>query len=414
MLMKASFDVLALLQIPPVMKDAIFRYSNEFSHILKSPPKRRLFLAEVNKRVYLNAYVAKIGVPEKERALRLAFDWLLHNQTAMEDAGFGTFYLSKGWTSSYPETSGYIVPSLLNYAAYSGKSIFGSSAVQCLDWLHSIQFREGGWQSGYMHQLRDAVVFNTAQVMRGMLAGHQIGRPTDLQAAEKAAQWLVKVQQPDGSWGKHNFLGVARVYDAYVAAPLLQLWRITGNELYRESAIKNLNWIVTEKQQPNGWFRDCDNTRHKNHQPIIHTIAYTIDGLLDAGLLLNDEKYVQAAHKPAKVLADLFLQNGILNGRYDSQWNGKEAFITTGGAQLAIIWFKLHQHTNEVFYKDAGSKMTALLTALQDRHVPERPETKGALFGSFPFWGRYEAFGLPNWATKYFADALLLELQMQP
>jgi hypothetical protein len=396
------------------MKDALLRYSKEFSHILTSPSNRRLFFSEVNKRVYLNAYCSKIGRTEKERALRLAFDWFQHNQDAMQDAGFGTYYLSKGWTSSYPETSGYIVPSLLNYAQFTGNPTFQNRAFACLDWLLSIQFREGGWQSGYIHQLRDAVVFNTAQVMRGMLAGHQAGRAGDLQAAEKAAQWLVKVQQADGAWGKHNFLGVSRVYDAYVAAPLLELWRITNNAAYRDAAIKNLNWIVDEKQMPNGWFRDCDNTRHKNHMPIIHTIAYTIDGLLDAGLLLRDEKFIAAAQKPAQVLAELFIKDGILNGRYNNQWKGKEAFITTGGAQLAIIWFKLFQHTNAAFFYTAATQMTTLLTALQDRHIPERPETKGALFGSFPFWGRYEAFGLPNWGTKYFVDALMLEFSIKP
>lgn len=395
------------------MKEALLRYSKELSSILSTPANRRLFFSEINKRVYLRSYVDKVGTPEKERALRLAMGWLLHNQSKMVDAGFGTYYLSKGWTSSYPETSGYIVPTCIQYAAHSKNPDFLKSAFDCLDWLHTIQFREGGWQSGYIHQLRDAVVFNTAQVIRGLMAGYRAGRSRDLAAAEKAANWILKVQQENGAWAKHNFLGVERVYDAYVAAPLLELAQITNNNLYKEAAIKNLNWIITEKQLPNGWFRDADNSRHKNAQPITHTLAYTIDGLLDAGLLLNEIKYIQAAEKPARKLAEIFLQNGILNGRYNADWRGKEDFITTGGAQLAIIWFKLFRHNNDAFFFEAATKMTALLTALQERHVPETLDTKGALFGSFPFWGRYEAFGMPNWATKYFADALMLEFQLE-
>ncbi len=53
--------------------------------------------------------------------------------------------------------------------------------------------------------------------------------------------------------------------------------------------------------------------------------------------------------------------------------------------------------------------MNALLTALQQRSVYQQENTRGALFGSFPMWGRYEPFGCPNWATKYFADSLMNE-----
>lgn len=394
------------------MKEALLRYSKELSAILTSPANRRIFFSEINKRVYLHSYLSKIGKADKERALRLAMGWLANNQDKMADAGFGTYYLSKGWTSSYPETSGYIVPTLMNFAAFSGENEFQKRAFACLDWLHTIQFREGGWQSGYIHQLRDAVVFNTGQVIRGMLSGYHAERPQDLQAAIKAADWIVKVQQPNGAWAKHNFLGVERVYDAYVSAPLLELAEISNNAHFKEAAIKNLDWIVNEKQLQNGWFRDADNSRHKNTQPITHTLAYTMDGLLDAGLLLQENKYIQAAEIPARKLAEIFLQNGMLNGRYNADWRGKEDFITTGGAQLALIWLKLFRHNNNAFFFDAAAKMTTLLTAIQERHVPESSDTKGALFGSFPFWGRYEAFGLPNWATKYFADALLLEFSL--
>jgi hypothetical protein len=50
-----------------------------------------------------------------------------------------------------------------------------------------------------------------------------------------------------------------------------------------------------------------------------------------------------------------------------------------------------------------------LLAFIQDRQVNESSDTLGALPGSYPVWGRYEPFGFPNWATKFFADSLLLE-----
>ena len=78
--------------------------------------------------------------------------------------------------------------------------------------------------------------------------------------ALKQQTGFVIFRKRDGSWVKNAFMNVARVYDSYVDAPLLQLYKITDNERYKKTAIKNLDWIVDKKQQPNGWFSDCDNT----------------------------------------------------------------------------------------------------------------------------------------------------------
>jgi len=35
---------------------------------------------------------------------------------------------------------------------------------------------------------------------------------------------------------------------------------------------------------------------------------------------------------------------------------------------------------------------------------------RGAIAGSAPIWGRYSMFEYPNWAAKFFADALMLKM----
>jgi len=371
---------------------------------------RNLVRAEVNKIAYLKAYAEKVDDNLRWKALEQAIAWFLHNQKQMADDGFGSFYLSTGWTSSYPETTGYIVPTLLRYATKTENEAARESAKKALDWLVKIQKPEGGWQGGYVHQNRPAVVFNTGQIVRGMLAGYATFHDSAyLAAAVRAADWLVDIQAENGSFTKNVYLDVARVYDSYVVAPVLQLHKVSPNEAYVAMARKNLDWIIKQKQRANGRFEDCDNTIHKNQKPIIHTLAYTIDGLLDAGLLLDDPKYISAAKKPADRLRDKFLKNRKLSGRYNWHWRGSEPFITTGGAQLAIIWYKLYRHTNEELYHLAYTKMNAQLVAMQQRPVHESADTRGALFGSFPLWGRYEAFACPNWATKYLADSLMNE-----
>ncbi len=388
----------------------LLKYLKCVLKILSTKEGRNLLISEFDFRIYIKAYVAGVEGKTKWKALEQSISWLKTSQDNMLDDGFGTYYLCSGWSSSYPETSGYIIPTLLRYAKHNNNSELQDRAKHSLNWLLNIQKPEGGWQSGYVDQKRDAVVFNTGQVIRGMLAGYTFFKEEKyLHSAIKAADWLVSIQDENGAFSKHVYLDQARVYDSYVVAPVLELNKIVDNPSYRQMAEKNSTWIINTRQRENGWFADCDNTIHKNHKPIIHTIAYTIDGLLDIGLLLGKPDVINAARKPAEQLMRMFLVEEKLHGRYDENWQGSESFITTGGAQLAIIWYKLHVHTAEPDYKKAFSKMNSLLAGLQQRSVHQSPNTRGALFGSFPMWGRYEPFGCPNWATKYFADSLMNE-----
>jgi hypothetical protein len=122
--------------------------------------------------------------------------------------------------------------------------------------------------------------------------------------------------------------------------------------------------------------------------------------LLDCGILLKNDKYIQAATIPADVLLRKFEENNFLHGRFDKNWNGSEYLITTGCAQIAIIWMKLFK------------KMNDLLVCIQNRNIKESNNTLGAISGSFPLWGKYEPFAFPNWATKYFIDSLMMEREV--
>jgi len=187
------------------------------------------------------------------------------------------------------------------------------------------------------------------------------------------------------------------------------IYNITGKEIYKKKAIKNLDWIVEKKQLNNGWFEDCDNTIKRNDKPILHTISYTIDGLLECGILLNDKKLIDAATKSADSLFGIFNKSKYLNGRYNENWMGTEYIIPTGCAQIAIVWMKLYKLTSNIQYLNAALKMNDILIFIQNRNIKENPDTIGSLPGSYPVWGKYEPFCFPNWATKYFVDSLLLE-----
>jgi hypothetical protein len=39
---------------------------------------------------------------------------------------------------------------------------------------------------------------------------------------------------------------------------------------------------------------------------------------------------------------------------------------------------------------------------------------RGAIPGSAPIWGAYSRFEFPNWAAKFFADALIMDMANVP
>jgi hypothetical protein len=349
----------------------------------------------------------------RNEALRKAVEWLWLAQKAMIDNGMGSYHLAKGWGTSYPETTGYIIPTLLNYYQLSNEEKYRDVAINAAEFLINIQKPSGGWQGGRVGENKPEIVFNTAQVIRGLMALYLVNSDERyILAAEKAANWLCQVQHPDGYWKEHALMNEARVYDAYVDAPLVALSNITGNDTYRETALKNLEWIISKNMNDNGWFSNCDNTVKHNDRPILHTIAYTIDGLMESDELLRDGRFLQAARIGADELKRQLLDQGRLFGRYDRNWTGSEYFLCTGAAQMAIVWMRFYGLEKNATCLQAADRALDILVYIEERNHKERKDTVGALPGSFPIWGRYEPFAFPNWATKFFADALMMRIQI--
>src|SRR6476661_5593463 len=114
------------------------------------------------------------------------------------------FCLITGWGTSYPETTGYIIPTMIREAASSGDTSLLDRAQRMLDWLVKIQLPCGGFQGGAIGDLPVVpVTFNTGQILLGLAAGVTAFGSDYRQAMISAADWLVSTQDSDGCWRKH-------------------------------------------------------------------------------------------------------------------------------------------------------------------------------------------------------------------
>ena len=338
-----------------------------------------------------------------------AIDWICRAQAVTSDGGISKGYslLHGRWSPSYPETTGYTIPTLLDAAVALQRPELGTLAVGLADWLRGTRTPEGG--VAHFQQLGQGnarpVVFDTGQALFGWLAAwRETADDVHLQAATKAADWLVSVQSEDGSWVGYQHLDTVKVIDTRVAWPLLEVAQVAPASSYVEAARRNLDWALSQ-QEANGSFRQAG--FRPGQDPFTHTIAYTAEGLLESGLLLDEPRYVTAAEKVARVLLGLQRQDGSLASTYDEEWRPTSpSSCLTGNCQMAIVWLRFFGLSGDSEYLDAARRAVAFVCATQDLHT-SHANLRGAIAGSYPIYGLYERLIYPNWAAKFFVDALL-------
>lgn len=358
------------------------------------------------------------GAPELH--LDSTMQWLCRAQDATPDDGVSRSYALRymrahgqsGWLPSYPETTGYIIPTLLAYASLTGRHEYRDRAIRMARWESGIQMESGAVQGGVVGFPPTPAIFNTGQVLFGWAAAYrETQNDAFRQSAVRGADFLVAAMDPDGAWRRHGSryarAGV-NLYDARTAWGLLEAYSITSDPAHRDAVVRNLDFVLT-KQRPNGWFEDC--CLDDNARPLLHTIAYTMEGLLEAGVLLGSEPFTDAARRAADALLALQRPDGSLSGRFDSDWNEAATWsCLTGDAQTSIVWLRLHAITGDERYLRAAERMNRYLSTTQDLDASD-PGIRGGIKGSHPIWGEYGAYEYLNWAAKFFADALMLELK---
>lgn len=344
--------------------------------------------------------------------IKEAIKWIYRAQDASPDRGVcHSYHLFKGWTSSYPETTGYIIPTLLNWALLNNDNEAEQRAIEMADWEIDIQMENGAIQGNVMSlPKKNPVIFDTAQVLFGWLSAYNYsGSMKYLNAAKKAADWLIYNLDENHIWSSYGNPGAKtsiHTYNARCAWAVLELYKKSNEKKHLEPMRDFLDWVLTQEVR-RGWFKN--NCLNNNNHPLLHTIAYTNRGLLESGMILSEEKYINASIRTSDELIKHISKNGKMPGRFDQNWQPSIRWsCLTGMAQMSIVWNKLFKYTGKTEYKKAYEKVNYFLKRTQDITI-NNPGIKGGIKGSHPIKGGYCPYRILNWATKFFIDALLLE-----
>ncbi len=237
-------------------------------------------------------------------------------------------------------------------------------ARSCTRWLLSIQLPGGAFPAP------DGVpyTFDTAQVMRGLCAAHMRGEPVE-QALRRAADWMLTQIAADGRlktpstelWGD-----IANdLIHTYALFPLVKAGQLLNEPKYIEAAHFSL-----------GYYKQQDGLMPFNR--LSHFHAYAMEALVDLGE--TDLARVGMASVERSQRKD-----GSIPAYPDVEW-----ICSTGIAQYAGVWYRLGE-------TDRADRAMAYLEKIQNK--------SGGFFGSYGAGAKYIASAEISWAAKYFLDA---------
>jgi hypothetical protein len=377
----------------------------------------KLYCPKYAKRILFDHLGLKSSAPTYDQSLDNTFQWIKASFDANNDGGSSAYYrIGQGWKGSYPETTGYLIPTIYDYASIRKSEEWKSIAKRAADWLLSIQASEGGWQGLQIGIKCDLRIFNTAMILDGLAAAYRIEKDNKyLDSAIRGVDWCLSKMDKNGFFSKNNVVG-GGTFDTLVCACMLMVVQLLPEERqqpYIDKIKFSLDAHLTF-QTNNGWFKNC-NFKSSDESALLHHIGYTIEGLVLSSEILGDDSYYRAAKKTADKLLGKFETELKLPAFFKADWStlydlgSKETLCLTGCSQVAIVFQRIYRKENDLAFRNAALKLNDLVASIANY----KSSDSGLCFGipgSYPIDGNYQGYQIVNWAAKYHAESILLSM----
>lgn len=276
--------------------------------------------------------------------IALAQGWLLHSGIQAESGAFNTWFDlgSKSYPFAYSEITGYAMTALV----FLDKMGEGKGAIERAEkaaaWLKQDALsKEGAIKTRQYYDERQAderfsfnggnvFAFDCGMVLNGFVnLFNATGKKEYLRSAEKIAGFLCKKMFKDDAMHAVYNLKRRRFLDsnekwswqpgschAKIAIGLLDLAAATGKEEFAGTALQLCENAVA-MQEKNGRFvtNKSDKSTH------LHPHCYSAEGLLYAGIRLQEQKFIEAAKKAIEWPIKNMHSNGGMPPFFNGAWN---------------------------------------------------------------------------------------------
>lgn len=278
----------------------------------------------------------------------------------------GGIAVSSAHKTPYPEVTGYYIPTLIAWGERE-------KAIQFGQWLLSIQREDGSFPGPDDHA---PYVFDTGQIVRGLLELTRQGLLDCSDALEKACGWIT------------HFIGE----NGEIRCPDLSQWGTgavpAGVLLYALEPVRRAAELLRRQDMTAAADR-C--VAHFLRSPdlvdftcLSHFHAYILEGLFDLG-------YEDLCRKGMEKALSRQLPDGGLPAYRDVSW-----VCSTGMFQYAGLLYKMGR-------KEEADRYFAYMASLQN--------PTGGWFGSYGAGKTYFPDAEISWASKYFLDTFSRKLK---
>jgi squalene-hopene/tetraprenyl-beta-curcumene cyclase len=186
---------------------------------------------------------------------------------------------------------------------------------EALGWLLARQNDDGGWGTGERRGRRGSLLGGRRRISNDASTPDSTGRVLEAlgnlgmglgnPAVDRAAAYLRRRQEPDGSW--FGRWGVNYVYGTWQVLAGLARIGLSGDD---PSVAAGANWLLSRQQPCGGWGESpesyADPRRRGQGEPTASQTAWALMGLLAAGLEAHP-----AASRAVQYLVDTQSDNGV-------------------------------------------------------------------------------------------------------
>lgn len=305
--------------------------------------------------------------PDYLGVYKKAISWIEAN-TIVEKTG-KSIINNTNCPKGYPEVTGYYIPTLIRWG-------YRELAIDYAKWLISIQHDDGSWYDTFDQM---SYVFDTAQILKGLLAAYSIWPDENVKnSIIKGAMWLTGNIQHDGKFkaADESIWKMPKTYSELIHLYCLSPIREVGIQFSRPELLKMVDLSIDYYKQ-----NHMEEILH--FDLLSHFYAYVMEALVDLGEL-------ELAKTAMNNIANFQTEDGAVPGYNDVHW-----VCSTGLFQLALTWFRVGDIKR-------GNKAFSYACRLQNE--------SGGWYGSYPSAedesNDYFAASEISWAVKYFLDAL--------
>jgi hypothetical protein len=357
---------------------------------------------------FVGPLVPRRPIGEDEHHLAAAAAWLRRSVDVTGGSGSAhSWAFAKGWRPAYPETTGYILKTFLRLAGWQDAAVHEAIARRLADWLLTVQLPSGGIPGLTLGRGVGPVVFNTGMVLLGWNAAYaRWADPAYLDAGSRAGTFLVSCMDETGSFVRHTSDELVHAYNVRAAWALMELGMLADRPEFVSAAERNVRWTLAQENE-RAFFRH--NAFRRGGSALTHGIGYVLSGLIECYLLTGRDDYLAPVRRSADRLVALYGRRGRLVAELDESWRELSGHIClVGYCQLAIVLMQLFSVEDDPRYLNLALQLIDDVKRSQQLGDGDGNHV-GAIPGSYPIHGRYARLQYPNWATKFYIDALLMK-----